>query len=269
MAAVAEVTDAAEQHEVSQSRQVGALPVSEIGGEQFGGPLSSIFAGEPPAATTARLSHPSLSHPANTVFRSSAFKRAQQTRGNHFVQRAIIQGTQSPGPLIQRECACGGTCSTCNGFPSAVSAQPPAGKLESNSLIQTKRTPGSTNTETATHDFTIPTGGGEPLAEAPRNLMEARFGRDLGDVRVHTDDKASASAEALQANAFTSGRDIYFGRGKYAPESSDGQFLLAHELTHSIQQSDGALLQSATFSGNEVTISRHDDPLEHEANQVG
>lgn len=78
--------------------------------------------------------------------------------------------------------------------------------------------------------------GGEPLAPGPRDFMETRFGRDLGHIRVHTRDHAAALAEQVRAKAFTLGHDIVFGRGQYRPDVPTGQRLLAHELTHTLQQ---------------------------------
>jgi membrane-bound lytic murein transglycosylase MltF len=74
---------------------------------------------------------------------------------------------------------------------------------------------------------------GRQVPAAVRAAAEARLGRDLGDVRVHVDARA---AEALHASAFTLGRDIVFGAGQYAPDTVHGQRLLAHELTHVVQQ---------------------------------
>ncbi|HEY2990878.1 MAG TPA: DUF4157 domain-containing protein [Candidatus Binatia bacterium] len=80
---------------------------------------------------------------------------------------------------------------------------------------------------------------GQPLDPAARAFFEPRFGHDFGQVRVHTDAKAADSALAVDALAYTVGRDLVFGAGRYAPETAAGRRLLAHELTHSVQQ-DGA-----------------------------
>jgi hypothetical protein len=77
---------------------------------------------------------------------------------------------------------------------------------------------------------------GQPLDRADRAFMEPRFGRDLSRVRVHTDARAADSARAVNASAFTVGRDIVFGRGRFRPGSREGRRLLAHELTHVVQQ---------------------------------
>ena len=83
-------------------------------------------------------------------------------------------------------------------------------------------------------------GGGRPLDAAPRSFMEARFGRNFAGVRIHTDGEAAASARALNARAYTFGRDIVFASGEYLPESGEGRRLLAHELAHVVQQAQEA-----------------------------
>lgn len=79
-------------------------------------------------------------------------------------------------------------------------------------------------------------GGGQPLPESIRAFFEPRFGQDFSQVRVHNDARAAETARTLYAKAFTVGRDIGFGPGQYSPETSKGQQLLAHELTHVVQQ---------------------------------
>ena len=77
---------------------------------------------------------------------------------------------------------------------------------------------------------------GQPLDPATRAFMEMRFGRDLSQVRVHADSQAERSTQAIQARAYTVGRNIVFGAGEYAAYSQAGRSLLAHELTHIVQQ---------------------------------
>jgi Domain of unknown function (DUF4157) len=77
---------------------------------------------------------------------------------------------------------------------------------------------------------------GQPLAVSTRADLERRFGHDFGDVRVHADHEAGASANALDARAYTVGSDIFFGPSQYAPGTIEGRRLLAHELTHVVQQ---------------------------------
>jgi hypothetical protein len=77
---------------------------------------------------------------------------------------------------------------------------------------------------------------GHPLDPATRAFMEPRFGYDFGQVRVHDDQRASDSARDVHAQAYTVGSHIVFGRQQYAPETAEGRRLLAHELTHTVQQ---------------------------------
>lgn len=78
-------------------------------------------------------------------------------------------------------------------------------------------------------------GSGRLLEKETKEFMESRFGHDFGDVRVHTDSNAENLTKQLSAAAFTIGRDVYFGSGKYNPSVTSGQRLLAHELTHVVQ----------------------------------
>ncbi|MBO9150680.1 DUF4157 domain-containing protein [Chitinophaga sp. GCM10012297] len=79
-------------------------------------------------------------------------------------------------------------------------------------------------------------GGGHALPAETRGFMEPRFGRDFGDVRIHADDRAAQLSSTLSARAFTTGNDIFFNKGQFAPGSTSGRQLLAHELTHVVQQ---------------------------------
>jgi hypothetical protein len=79
-------------------------------------------------------------------------------------------------------------------------------------------------------------GGGQPLPASERAFFEPRFGHDFGKVRVHTGAQAAESAKAVNAQAFTTGPHVVFGLGKYAPGTTSGRKLLAHELTHVMQQ---------------------------------
>lgn len=79
-------------------------------------------------------------------------------------------------------------------------------------------------------------GGGNSMENGTRNFMESRFGADFSGVKIHTGPQAVQMSRELNAQAFTVGNDIYFNEGKYSPNSANGQHLLAHELTHTIQQ---------------------------------
>jgi uncharacterized protein DUF4157/L,D-transpeptidase-like protein len=82
-------------------------------------------------------------------------------------------------------------------------------------------------------------GGGRPLETGVRLFMESRFGADFSAVRVHSDSGATQMTRQVRAAAFTHGRDVYFGSGQYSPDTNTGRRLLAHELTHVLQQNGG------------------------------
>jgi len=81
---------------------------------------------------------------------------------------------------------------------------------------------------------------GHPLDSVTRAFFEPRFGRDFSNVRVHTDSHAADSARSINAHAYTAGSDIVFAPRQYSPDSGEGKRLIAHELTHVVQQSGGA-----------------------------
>lgn len=95
--------------------------------------------------------------------------------------------------------------------------------------------------------------GGQPLPNSVRDFMEPRFGHDFGRVRVHTGSMASATANSLRARAFTIGRDVVFGHGQFSPGSAEGRRLIAHELTHVVQQ--GHALPRARLSARAATAT--------------
>jgi len=111
---------------------------------------------------------------------------------------------------------------------------------------------------------------------AIRAFMEERFGVDFSNVRIHADSEAARMARALNAEAFTYGRDIYFGEGRYRPETTKGKKLLAHELTHVVQQGGKGIktrisqeisknvelkIQTWRIKGNEAISDRDSDTL--------
>ena len=111
---------------------------------------------------------------------------------------------------------------------------------EQEDLMQAKSQPQWSNNKTDTEDLESKLnntkGGGSPLPETTKGFMESRFGADFSDVRVHNDNTAASMTTSLFAQAFTQGTDIYFNTGKYNPNSNEGKSLLAHELTHVVQQ---------------------------------
>lgn len=99
---------------------------------------------------------------------------------------------------------------------------------------------------------------GKPLPPSVRRFMEQRFAADFGAVRVHTDEAAASRSQALDARAFTVGGDIHFGAGEFQPDSQSGRELIAHELTHTIQQ--GAAPQAQTAVQRSVAVKEQSRP---------
>jgi outer membrane protein OmpA-like peptidoglycan-associated protein len=126
------------------------------------------------------------------------------------------------GAGLQRKCACGGTCPDC----------------EKKELLQMKSADANGAARAAApaivHD--VLSSPGQPLDESTRAFMEPRFGQDFSGVRVHSDARAAESARSVNALAYTVGTNVVFGPGQYFPNSNSGQRLLAHELTHVVQQ---------------------------------
>jgi hypothetical protein len=132
----------------------------------------------------------------------------------------------SPGLLLQRKCDCGnhtmgGGCGDCAKKKSSLQRKAASG-------IQSSGVP------PIVHD--VLGSPGQPFDSNTRAFFEPRFGHDFSHVRVHTDDKAAESARAVDALAYTVGRDIVFGTGQYRPATNEGRRLVGHELAHVLQQ---------------------------------
>jgi len=109
-------------------------------------------------------------------------------------------------------------------------------------------------------------GGGQPLEPNAQARLEHGLHDDLDDVRVHTDAQAAEMANAVDAVAFTSGRDIFFGPGAYQPETTDGLELLAHEAAHTVQQASGPVAGTPVAGG--VVVSSPADAFEQAAERA-
>jgi hypothetical protein len=111
----------------------------------------------------------------------------------------------------------------------------------------------------------VDSGGGSPLEADLRQEMEGRLGADFGDVRIHSDAKASESARSVQANAYTVGNDVVFRSDQWSPGSEGGKQTLAHELTHVVQQRSGPVAGTDTGSG--IKVSSPGDEFEQAADR--
>jgi flagellar motor protein MotB len=165
----------------------------------------------------------------------------------------VIASTFTPaqGGQLQRKCACGqhtdgGECAECRAKREGT-------------LQRAAITPDTTvNAPPVVH--AVLSSPGQPLDVATRSFMEPRFGHDFSQVRLHTDEQAAESAQSVNALAYTVGRDVVFGAQQYKPETVEGKKLLAHELTHVVQQAH----QSET-SLSRIQLGATDTAQEHEA----
>jgi len=134
---------------------------------------------------------------------------------------AAPEGVTAPAsgeePLIQR------MCTECEVEEEATT-------------LQAKAAPGRTPDAGSAVQAHALQGGGQPLPHSVRNFFEPRFDHDFSQVRIHADTRSAESAKMMNARAYTLGRDIVFGSGQYGPMTAEGQRLLAHELTHVMQQ---------------------------------
>lgn len=115
----------------------------------------------------------------------------------------------------------------------------PREKDEKKGLVQLKVEQAPSGTGSVPDSPVGDLGPGRTLDRATRGFMEARFGHEFGNVRIHTSERAASAARALNAKAFTVGNDVVFGAGQYAPDSLEGKRLISHELAHVIQQKAG------------------------------
>jgi len=142
--------------------------------------------------------------------------------------RVSDQVMRMPEPTLQRACSCGGSCPSCRSAPDESLQRSPAPAAE----------PAAAGVPPSVHD--VLSSPGQPLDSSTRAFMEPRFGYDFSRVRVHTGGLAERSAHELNAHAYTVGRDIVFGAGRLSPGTDDGRRLLAHELTHVVQQGEAS-----------------------------
>jgi hypothetical protein len=172
--------------------------------------------------------------------------------------KAATDASRAPlqAGLLQRKCACGqhtiaGECTACS-------------KEREGTLQRSAISHESVNG----HDNGVPSianevlrSPGQPLDTATRAFMEPRFGHDFSHVRVHTGGQAGESAHAVRARAYTVGHDVVFAAGEYMPGSATGRHLLAHELTHVLQQDAAAkptpqrAVESTASGGYRIAIA--------------
>jgi hypothetical protein len=137
----------------------------------------------------------------------------------------------APPATVHRKCSCPGGTASC---PACEEEE-----VEKAKGIHRKANQTSNGNLAVRDDLLGSLGPGDPLDPATQASMESHFGADFSGVRVHADEPAAQSARSINAHAYTVDRDIVFDAGAYAPHSPEGKRLLAHELTHVVQQSGG------------------------------
>lgn len=144
--------------------------------------------------------------------------------------------------VLQRTCACsqhtvsGGSCEDC--------------AKKSQTLHRNARENAGAGVPAIVHD--VLRAPGEPLDPGSRAFFETRFGHNFSGVRLHTDASAAESARVVGAHAYTVGASVVFGAGQYQPQTPEGQMLLAHELTHVVQQAGAQAEPSAQLQLGEA-----------------
>jgi len=190
-------------------------------------------------------------------------KSVTSEQGNEFEREAdgvSDHVMRIPDLQVQSACACGNTCSTCR------SGQLVEGYQRLPAPTASSRDPGHAAAVPVTGE--VPCAPSQPLDTATRLFMESRFGHDFSRVRVHTGGSAAASARAVGALAFTHGSDMFFDAGQYAPGTREGRRLLAHELTHVVQQGASSPLNRALPRSNTATEASAGHALPVSADQV-
>lgn len=204
----------------------------------------------PTAATSLRIG------PAHDSLEQEAEQAAERVTSREHKQVAwslsrVGLGT-GEGP-VQRQCSCGASSSS-------------GGECEEckKKTLQRRASGGGVSAAAPPIVHEVLRSPGQPLEAKTRAFMEPRFGQDFSKVRIHTGSRAAESALAVQARAYTVGKDIVFGAAQYAPGTAPGNKLLAHELTHVVQQ--GGM---QTNSSSALRVGRPDSLPEQQAEQLG
>ena len=159
------------------------------------------------------------------------------------VADAVISGAAS-SPMGNAPAAPQRKCAAC-ATEEAETVRRRSAEEDEDATIRAKAASGGPSASGVEAAASAVASGGEPLATDMRSYFEPRFGYDLSGVRVHTHARAQAAARAITARAYTLGANIAFADGEFAPRTSEGRRLLAHELAHVAQQTAPTQLRRA------------------------
>ena len=193
-----------------------------------------------------------VSHPGDESEREANRVADQVMRMPDTQGLATVRGSNSG--VVQRKCACDST-----------GGQP----CECQQGTQTVQRRATSSAPVASIPSSVPQvlrASGRPLDEPTRNFMESRFGQDFSAVRVHTGGDATASAQSINAHAYTVGNNVVFGANQYQPATAIGRRLLAHELVHVLQQGSRGTVRLQRFA---CTVGVLKDPRCDDAQGAG
>jgi len=165
--------------------------------------------------------------------------------------RIAEQVMRMPGPQTQAPCACGGGC------PKCQAGRPGQGHESLQTMRVGPNDSGQSDVSTITHE--VLRSPGQPIDDSTRSYFEPRFGRDFSDVRVHSGRQAEQASRSINAKAFTIGNHIVLGGAQPSFGSREGQTLLAHELTHVIQQSGASGTRAVASQERDGLLQRTPD----------
>jgi hypothetical protein len=277
-----------EGNQKQQSRQKQSEPISEQfhAWEQGTLPITETPF-QPQMDTHAAL----LANARSDTQRASLVMHLQRTYGNRYVQRLLnskaVQAkltVSQPGDIYEQEADRVAEMVTQKISADRVQRQEEEEEVQTKPISQIQRQteeeeePIQAQAADSEHPVVsgeVETrinnaqGGGRPLADIVREPMEQAIGADFSGVRVHTDSEADTLNRQLGARAFTTGRDIFFGQGEYSPGSASGRKLLAHELTHVVQQGQGRVksARKAKKMGKRTTGGASDSKMNKAVNE--
>lgn len=193
---------------------------------------------------------------------SCAASFMQRNYGNGFTAKLLSRPSAVGGqPTIQKKSSCGGSCSNCKGEEEADKVSMSIMKMESPVSRPPSADSGlrsmNNNEQGVISEIMANKGSGQGLNDNTSSFMGERFGYDFSHVRLHNDNYAARKSNELNAEAFTVGKDVFFNVGRYNSSSIEGKRLLAHELTHVVQQ-EGT---STRILQRTIAVEDHNDLL--------
>jgi hypothetical protein len=234
-------------NEAAQGRTQGTLQLSQE--MQSQAPYQRIQAGLPSTLRNQAGLRQQAAARRPFAFGNQALLRMQARSGH---SKPFVPLRPSQGVLLQRKCACRGT--------SEMAGECAGCREKREGALQRQAANGAEPASVPPIVKEVLRSPAQTLEPVTRAFLEPRFGHDFSNVRVHADAQAAAAARAVNARAYTVGQDLVFGEGQYAPGTTDGRKLIAHELTHVMQQTGQ--------SQHELVVGPEGDVWEQEAERV-